>query len=1030
MATLDHFGWLPEFYGPGRIGVISALLAKDGELAVASHEDGVGHQLARWDGQNWRGFGHTHPEQGSIPNGPVHAMVSFQGDLVIAGDFSQIDDLNFNGIARWNGESWSSVNPSGTDAVTGSFRALVVHEGQLFAGGSFVRISGGPVHVLARWNGSEWLPAASASGTSPGFSGTRIDSMAIHGGDLYIGGNFTHVDGIAAANIARWKAGSWSSLPNSNSPDDQGIGLPVTAMHNWQDDLAVASRLPSVLWRWDGEQLQELFQPGPAEPLTPIHISHLTEVDGNLVGVGGFRPRPNILLPVVAAARWTGTTWVPLSGDVATEPSTADSDRPGTAVAWLEGQLVIGGSFRQVGSQRVNRLGVWNGANWSRLGSAGSGINGWANAAIQWNDSLVVGGQFEWAGSHRVNHVGRWDGEQWQALADQNGATGVGLDDPGSYPEIHGLHTMGSSLFAVGRFDRAGASPARGLARHDGERWWPVSVPVSSQSFGEITSSYLWQGELIVSVSLRDGFGHETGSSILGFNGQSWRVIGNVTPPVGALGGTVWHMRSFAGELIVAGNFGLINGQQMRDIARFDGQTWMPMPATPFGTSAMLGPMAVWGDRLIVAGRTSSIGAAAWDGQKWSLLGDELTPPFYSASRIKSLFAVGPYLYARGSFKSSQTSSVETAARWDGEEWALLPGNTGVIGAYEGLPLFSDEFLNQLDGKPAWGLARFRSQESTIVLLEVEPIDSWGSQETVNFSYQIEGIASPPGQGKLTVTSNLGETCTSFDIEPIDDRSIRMQCHFTFEEPGPRTIRGGFSASPSHLDSISIPENTYSRWPVEIEILNVSPPAAQGVGQPVQVSVAVSSDSPFTPNGEIEVYFLGHDETVTCRVIAPAGSCTLLPTETGPHWLGASFLGDSFHQPGLDGFDYSIVPSSLRFEPNRLDFGVVAPGGAFAEQALLVTNAAGGAIKISEINVSTSDIDFGGGSCPMTPFSLPVGSSCMLLVRLQASTIGEISALLEFESDATDGPHLLIIEALGIDDLFSDRFEQIEVHND
>ncbi|MGY6630337.1 MAG: choice-of-anchor D domain-containing protein [Wenzhouxiangella sp.] len=1028
LNSIDQFGWLAEFYGPGRIGTVDAMIAMDGELVLATTEDGFGHQLARWDGQNWRGFGYTHPEQGSIPNGPVHAMVSFQGDLVIAGSFSQIDDLAFNGIARWTGETWSSIDPSGADGLSSSIRTLQVYQGELFAGGRFIQVDGTPVNDLVRWNGSQWLPVGSVSGLSAGFPTTSIDSMVVHQGALYVGGNFTHVGGIPANNIARWQDGVWSGLPSNNSADDQGIAQPVTAMHVWGDNLAIASRSPAVLWQWNGEQIVELPQPAPAEPLSPIVISHLTEVDGNLVAVGGFRPRPNILLPTVAAARWTGDTWVPLSGDVTTEPSAAGNNQPGTSLAWFEGQLVVGGHFRQVANHWVNGLGTWNGTTWGPLESTGSGISGWANTSTQWNDSLVVAGQFEWAGSQRVNHIGRWDGQQWQALTDQNGDPGVGLDEPGIDPEIHGLYVIGNSLFVVGRFDRAGVSVTRGLARHDGQRWWPVSVPVSDQSFAEITASYLWQGELIISVALNDEFGNESGSSILAFNGQSWRVIGTLDPLEGFSGGTVRHMISHAGDLFVAGTFALINGQPIIDIARFDGQNWMPMPATPFGTSSQLGPMAVWNDRLVVASGTSSIGAAIWDGQEWSLLGDELSPPLYSASGITRLQVVGPHLYARGTLSSWQTFPTETAARWDGEEWALLPGNTGVIGAYEGLPLFSDEFATQLDGKPAWGLARFRAQNSTISLLEIDAIDSWGSQETVSVTYEIEGIASAPGHGKLTVSSNLGETCTTFDMEPFGDRSIRMQCDLTFTEPGPRSIRGGFSASPSHMDSISIPQNTYSRWPVDIEILGISPAGSQGIGQPVQVSVAVSSSSQFTPGGEVEVHLQGNKETTTCRVSAPVGSCMLLANEIGPHWLGARYLGDSFHLPQwADEMSYSIVPSSLRFEPNKIDFGTLAAGGMFAEQALVVTNAAAGAITISQINTSSSNISFGeSSSCPATPFSLAAGSSCTLRVRYQASTVGEISAFLEFQSDSTDGPHLLTIEAFGVDDLFSDRFQQVE----
>ena len=138
------------------------------------------------------------------------AVADDSGNLYIAGWFTVVGDVIANGIAKWNGSSWSALGSGieGPDVPAYDWLGvygLVVSGSNLYAGGLFTIAGGVAATNIAKWDGSSWSPVGS------GIDGP-VGRLALSGNDVYAGGRFTNAGGVPANNIAKWNGSSWSAL--------------------------------------------------------------------------------------------------------------------------------------------------------------------------------------------------------------------------------------------------------------------------------------------------------------------------------------------------------------------------------------------------------------------------------------------------------------------------------------------------------------------------------------------------------------------------------------------------------------------------------------------------------------------------------------------------------------------------------------------------------------------------------------------------------------------------------------------------
>lgn len=632
--------WDPDGQGPKH-----PLLIAGGSFADA---DGTRvNRIAAWDGVAWHGL------EGGM-NASVYALATWDPDgdgplpalLVAGGGFTSAGGRVANRIATWDGSTWKALGLGMSNDV----RALTEWDpdgegpatAHLVAAGLFTSAGGSPAARVARWDGIEWRPFG--AGLNDDVIAACVWDVDEHGPaqpTLFVGGEFTTADGQPAMKIAAWDGDNWAALAG-------GMNSAVKALIVWDPDLdgpmapeLVAggsfSHVDGVplggMARWNGDSWQPFAEsvrwvldlilfdqdgPGPAMPRLIVGGSFSYAAETNLACI----------------AQWEGRHWVPMSSGL--------NDRVRVLITWdpdADGPqpecLVAGGHFTAAGGQRANRVAVWNGYAWSRLGD---GFDNYVNALCVWDPdgfgplpaTLVAGGAFTEADGRVVNHIAIWDGDTWRDIG--QGLDGY-VDTLGTW-DPDGVGPQKPNLIVAGDFQTAGAVPASRIARWDGGKWWPLG-PGMYEDGGSVHALSTWDF---------DGTGPQ--------------------PP----------------RLIAGGRFN-ITGTSYRHFASWNGTTWqMPLPALSDEVLSITswdpdidGPLP---KQMYVGGKFLRVGAAVfnrvayWNGT-WNTMGTGMNNTV-STMTVWDPDGSGPLPtapVAAGAFTTADNRPARGIARWGAGGW-------------------------------------------------------------------------------------------------------------------------------------------------------------------------------------------------------------------------------------------------------------------------------------------------------------------------------------------------------------------------
>lgn len=201
--------------------------------------------VAAYSGGTWSNLG-------SVPGPAFGAVTGIARSLAASGTNVYIgdDQTNIAGIpqadhiARWDGAAWSAVgaNAAGTDGylpVSASVDDLLTSGSHVYATGSFQDAGGDPTaDNVADFDGTTWHSLGS-NGLGSGALPAAGEGLAMFGGKLHVGGNFTSAGGNRqAAFLARF---------NPNPTNAFKLGGPKINKRNGTATLSVKVPGPGVL---------------------------------------------------------------------------------------------------------------------------------------------------------------------------------------------------------------------------------------------------------------------------------------------------------------------------------------------------------------------------------------------------------------------------------------------------------------------------------------------------------------------------------------------------------------------------------------------------------------------------------------------------------------------------------------------------------------------------------------------------------------------------------------------------------------
>ncbi|MCC7064177.1 MAG: hypothetical protein IT456_15305 [Planctomycetes bacterium] len=656
--------WSPEFSASGLGGAVFATVSHNGELYAGGEwfaaAGGTIRGIARYDGAAWRPVSTGIDLSGSLfpfTNPQVRALAVYQGQVVLAGTFDRAGGQPCNQIARWNGVALQPLG-QGLQLTFGDadVRALAVYNNDLYAAGKFDRAGGLPANGIARWNGTSWSAVGAGVVTSGGIVGYPY-ALCVHNGALVVGGEFDRAGGNPAQHVASWNGSAWSALGS-------GPSWPTYALATYGTDLIAAAQFQigsnvEMVAKWNGSTWSALGTGGPTLPPLALHVF------GSHLYAGGVFDQPGPGL-----ARFDGTGWSNVGGVSGIGPSVATLGEHGGELVLGGSFETVGLQPGAAGSVASTGIARFDGnTSWRELGT-GLGLDREIAAIVPWRGGWAAVGGFTQAGSIQGNGLAFYDGDRWSSLGTFNGGVATaalyqgGLVVSGNFTSIDGVMYPGVAIHDGAQWQPFGGIAPPGLIAHGGDLFGFGGGSGLQRWNGFYFTTVALPGSIVSNAHV-----HTDGQLYLTTDNAFTHLIhvwnGTATTQIGIANDFQHALSSYGTDLLVGGRFTSVSGTAAFHIARWNGSTWSALSAAVTGYSVdAFGEL----DGVLYAGvngdsRGFCLRLMPGGWQSMGTGTDSVPQLFHPDPTTASLWASGPFYHA-GGLPSRSLAEWRTQPAW------------------------------------------------------------------------------------------------------------------------------------------------------------------------------------------------------------------------------------------------------------------------------------------------------------------------------------------------------------------------------
>ena len=741
------------------------------------------------------------PDTTYVTDGPVYAVARSADRIFLGGSFTQVGPRTGPAAAISSVDGHLTPGAAQVSGGTGAVVAVAPDgNGGAFIGGDFTHVGGVARRNLAhiRADGTldpVWNPSASAA----------VHALAVLGSTVYVGGNFHGAgaingslarDFLAAVDATTGVATGWAPAANGPVAALAAAGSVVYAGGSFTTINVLDSRRHAAAF--DAASGATLAW----DPNTDQEVFTLA-VSGSTVYLGGTFSNVNggaalrSFVAAVDAVTGTATPWRPEPNQIVRTIAVAGST------------VYLGGNFTQVNLLSIpltrhhvaavdDTLGVataWNpDASGTVLSVAPAGA------------VVYLAGEF--AGDNSINGTLT---RNHLAAVDSTSGTATGWD-PNANGVVQALATSGTSVVAGGTFTSLGGRPRRNaaaLSATDGSltAWDPgPNNPVRAVA---VSGSTVYLGGQF------GGAGAIGGSSVRDGLAAVDATSGVVSPWNPDVIGTVYALAVSGSTVYAGGTFATVQGLSIprNNAAAFDAVSgdatpWDPNFSQTVNALAVAGPIVYVGGDFFgansVNGSTPRDFAAAVDATTGTATGWDPGPN----NEVRAILPSGPTVYLAGDFTTVNSPTVRMGA-------AAVDATTGVVSAWDPA-LTGAVFAPSVSTLAAAGGSIYLGGDFATVqgasranIASVDPSTASPSGWAPDASGRVNAMA-PDGAGGVLA----GGTFTGFDLAP-------QQGIASFSEPpantavptvaGIRRVGSGLTCSPGTWTG-STPQSYAYAW--------------------------------------------------------------------------------------------------------------------------------------------------------------------------------------------------------------------------